>query len=105
MENVFNVIMIICLAVLGVLIVLTLFQTIKGKSITERMVPVNMAGTMAIVIMLILSVLLNESGILDTALLYALLSFLAVVVLSKVYIGVDKERKLRNDNNESEDRS
>ena len=100
MENVYRILIIICIAVLAVLIVLTLVHTIRGKSITERTVPVNMAGTMAVVIMLMLSILLGETGVLDTALLYSMLSFLAVVVLSKVYIGVDKERKLkRNEEN------
>ncbi len=99
-----------CLIVLAVLVLLVLIKAVRGKSLTERMVPINMIGTMVMVMIMLLSILLGESGLLDVALLYSLLSFLAVVVLSKVYIGVDKERRMRREeqemqeNSESEDR-
>ena len=94
-----------CLVVLAVLVILVLIKAIRGKSLTERMVPINMIGTMVMVMIMLLSILLGESGLLDVALLYSLLSFLAVVVLSKVYIGVDKERRLRREEQEMQENS
>ena len=52
---------------------------------------INMIGTMTIMIITIISVLLHEEYLVDVAILYAMLSFLAVVVLTKVYMGVYAE--------------
>lgn len=91
----FGYLMIACLLVLALCIILVLIKGIVGHGVTERIVAVNMIGTMAMVIIIILSIYLEETGLLDVSLLYALLSFLAVIVLCKVYLGVYKERRIR----------
>lgn len=53
-----------------------------------RQAIINMTGTIAIMIIALLSVMLNEGYLLDIAIIYAMLSFLAVVVLVKVFIGI-----------------
>ena len=62
---------------------------------TDRLVAVNMIGTMTIAIIAILSEILGEGGLLDICLIYALISFLAIVVLEKVYMGVYRQRRIR----------
>ena len=57
------------------------------------MVAVNMMGTMIMVIIGILSVKMKEGYLVDICLIYAMISFLAVVVLTKVYTGVYVEKK------------
>jgi multicomponent Na+:H+ antiporter subunit F len=52
-----------------------------------------MIGTMTIITIALLSVALQESYLLDVCLIYAMVSFIAVVVLTKVYMGVYRERK------------
>ena len=42
-----------------------------------------------------LAVRLNESYLADIGLIYAMVSFLAVVLLTKVYMGAYRERKAR----------
>ena len=54
-----------------------------------------MIGTMIIMIIAILSVYLDENYLVDVCLIYAMLSFLGVVVLCKVYTGVYLQRKNR----------
>ena len=44
---------------------------------------------------ILLSVLLNESMFLDVALIYAIISFVAVMVLTQIYIGIYREKKQR----------
>lgn len=83
------IIMLVCLAVL---LILCLVRAVKGPSIPDRLVAANMMGTMVMVIIAILSFLMNESYLLDICLIYAMISFVSVVVLSKVYIGVYNER-------------
>ena len=62
----------------------------------ERIVAVNMMGTMVMVIIVVLSLLLNEGYLVDICIIYAMISFLAVVVLTKVYMGIYKERQIRD---------
>lgn len=60
----------------------------------DRIVAVNMIGTMVMVIIAILALLLNEGYLVDICLIYAMISFLAVIVLTKVYMGVHSENQV-----------
>ncbi|MBO6053908.1 MAG: sodium:proton antiporter [Oscillospiraceae bacterium] len=84
---------------LGVLIVLGaglffgLIRAVRGPRIADRIVGGNLAGTMTIMIIAILADFLKQDWLLDVCLIYCMMSFLAVVVLSKIYISVDREKK------------
>ena len=63
-----------------------------------------MMGTVVICILAIVSVILEESYLIDICIIYAMISFLAVVMFAKVYIGVHKENKVsREEREEKED--
>ena len=63
----------------------------------------NMIGTMTIaIICTFLQPYLNESSILDICLIYAIMSFVAVIVLTKIYIGIYNEKKNRQSRIEEE---
>ncbi|MBP5354229.1 MAG: sodium:proton antiporter [Lachnospiraceae bacterium] len=68
-----------------------LIRAIRGPEIADRIVAVNMLGTLTIMVICILSLWQKESYLLDVALIYAMISFLAVVVLTRVYLGVHRE--------------
>ena len=70
-----------------------LIRAIRGPEIADRIVAVNMLGTLTIMIICILSLWQSESYLLDVALIYAMISFLAVVVLTRVYLGVHREHE------------
>ena len=53
-----------------------------------------MMGTMVMVIMTALSLLLDENYLVAMSLIYTMISFLAVVVITKVYIGIYEERRI-----------
>lgn len=78
---------------LAVMLVLCLIRAIIGPRVTDRIVAVNMMGTMVIVIIAILAVMLEEGYLADICLIYAMMSFLAVIVLTKVYMGIYLEKK------------
>ena len=78
--------------VLAVLIILSIIRSVRGPGIADRIIAVNMIGIMIIAI---LSVYLDENYLVDVCLIYAMLSFLGVVVLCKVYTGVYLQRKNR----------
>ncbi|MCI5801492.1 MAG: monovalent cation/H+ antiporter complex subunit F [Oscillospiraceae bacterium] len=70
--------------VLAVTIVCCLVRAIRGPRFTDRIVAVNMIGTMTIMVVCLLSVYYNESFLVDIAIIYAMLSFIAVVVLCRL---------------------
>lgn len=80
------------LIVLGLLFFASLVRAVKGPRVADRLVAVNMIGTMVMVMIAILSVYLQEEYLLDICLIYAMASFLAVIVLAKVYIGIYEEQ-------------
>ena len=90
----------VILIYLACLLVLCLLRAVKGPSIADRLMAVNMMGTMVMVIISILALYLQEGYLVDICLIYAMISFLAVVVLTKVYTGVYLERKEQEQNRE-----
>ena len=83
------------LIILAVLVVLTFIRVIRGPRLADRVVGVNVIGTLTIMMICVLSLMLAEGYLLDVALIYAMISFLAVVVLTKIYLGVYLERTER----------
>ena len=82
----------VILIVLGLLFFAALVRAVKGPRVADRLVAVNMIGTMVMVMIAILSLYWQEEYLLDICLIYAMASFLAVIVLSKVYIGIYEEQ-------------
>ncbi len=93
LEQAYNIFLTGLLIILAVLVVLCLIRAIIGPRIADRIVAVNMMGTMVIVIIAILALMLEEGYLADICLIYAMISFLAVIVLTKVYMGVYLEKK------------
>ena len=94
----YTIVLIAALFVLAILLLFALIRAIKGPKVTDRIVAANMIGTIVIVIIGIFSVLLGEGYLMDICIVYAMLSFLAVIILTKVYAGVYKEsRSKRSD--------
>ena len=71
---------------LAILIFFCMIRAIKGPRFTDRVVAGNMISTMIIVILAILSVYLEEPFLVDVAIVYAMLSFITVVVLCRLVI-------------------
>lgn len=88
MTQVYTTLFTAALLILGVLMIACLVRAILGPRIADRLVSINMTGTIAIMIIALLSVMLDEGYLVDIAIIYAMLSFLAVVVLVKVFIGI-----------------
>ena len=79
--------------VLIVLDFLCLIRAIRGPRLTDRIVSINMISTITIGIIMVLVMMLGEGFLADVALIYALIGFLAVVVLCKVYMGIALESR------------
>lgn len=92
-DNVYKIIYISLIIALAIALFACLIRAIKGPRIADRIVAVNMMGTMVMVIMTAMSLLLKENYLVDISLIYAMISFLAVVVITKVYIGIYEQRR------------
>ena len=93
LEGAYQFIFTAALIFLAVMLVLCLIRAIIGPRIADRIVSVNMMGTMVMVMIAILALMLQEGYLVDICLIYAMISFLAVIVLTKVYMGVYLEKK------------
>lgn len=93
LDQAYQILFISVLIILAILIVLCLIRAVIGPRIADRVVSVNMIGTMVIVMIALLAVMMKEGYLVDICIIYALISFLAVIVLTKVYMGVYSEHK------------
>lgn len=92
-QQAYDVLMTAGVLILAAMIILSIIRSILGPGISDRIIAVNMIGTMIIMITAIFSVWLDENYLADVCLIYAMISFLGVVVLCKVYTGVCLQRK------------
>ena len=65
---------------------LMVIRSIIGPRSTDRILSVNMLGTMTICSIAILSVLLDEGYLADVALIYAMISFVAVLMMASMFV-------------------
>lgn len=93
LESAYHAFFVAALIFLAIMMVLCLIRAIIGPRVADRIVSVNMMGTMVMVIIGILALMLEEGYLADICLIYAMISFLAVIVLTKVYMGVYLQKK------------
>ena len=80
----FEKIMLIYLTILALCILGALIYIAKSKHFPDRLVGVNLISTIILSFILVLSLYLDNTSILDIDVVYALLGFQAVVVLSRI---------------------
>lgn len=86
MSDLMQVILLFFCSVLGICILFCMIRAFRGPRFTDRVVAVNMIGTITIAIMAILSVAMDADFLIDISITYALLSFIAIVVLTRLVI-------------------
>lgn len=90
--EIYHTLYITLLILLSFMLLICLIRAVRGPRVADRLMAVNMMGTMVMVMISILALMLKEGYLVDICLIYAMISFLAVVVLSKVYIGIYEEK-------------
>lgn len=97
LENAYEAVFTAALIFLGFMLLLCLIRGCEGgPRVADRLVAVNMMGTMVMVMIAILALLLQEGYLVDICIIYAMISFLAVIVLTKVYMGVYQETRKKD---------
>ena len=100
MEQVRDTLLVAGAIVLALLMLATLVRAVLGPRFTDRIIAVNVINTLVVAEIVLLSVWMEEDFLVDVALLYALLSFLTVVVVSRLVLTrrqkqLDKEKRER----------
>jgi len=93
----------VALVILSIVLVIFMIKTVVGPGVADRVICINMMGTIVVVMIAILALKLDEGYLSDVCIIYALISFLAVVVLCKVYTGVYLEKKDMREKEAKED--
>ena len=102
MSNAYEILYTTALVVIGLLIIACLIRAIRGPRIADRVIAANMIGTLVVITICILSFVMNEGYLVDIAIIYTMLSFLAVVLLTKVYMGIYREKHRQEMEKEAE---
>ena len=91
-ERAYTILYSCILAGFSLLIFAMLVRAVKGPRITDRILSINMIGTMVISCIAISANLLGEAYLLDVALIYALVSFVSVLIFARIYIPLKPQR-------------
>ena len=92
MSDIYNLLYTVALVIIGVLVLACLVRAIRGPRIADRVIAANMIGTLVVITICILAFMMGEGYLVDIAMIYTMLSFLAVVLLTKVYMGIYREK-------------
>ncbi len=68
-----------------------LFRSVVGPNFFDRILSINSISTIIIIIICVISLLQEEHYIVDVALVYAMLGFVTVVIVSKAYLRSHKK--------------
>ena len=89
----FKIFLLISMIIMAVLIIVAVIRSAIGPAMTDRVIAVNMIGTLTIALIAMLAIYTAEDYLVDVCLIYAMISFLAVVILTKVYTGIYLQKK------------
>ena len=89
--------------VLAVGILAALVYIIRARLTVDRIIGINLVGTIVVMVIVVLTFLLGEDYLADIALIYVVLSFIAVMMLCRIYINL-YQRNQRKKEEASHDR-
>ena len=81
------------LVLLGLGLLAVMVYIIRARLTVDRIIGINLIGTLVAIIIAILTYLLGEDYLADVAILYVVLSFIAVMLLCRIYINLYRRRR------------
>lgn len=76
-------VMYVCLAMLSISIVLSFIRLVKGPSLPDRVVALDLIAYQAIALMIVYAITMGQSNFLEAALVLALIAFLGTVAFAR----------------------
>lgn len=89
-----NMIFVASMIVLSLSIIAIFLRAIIGPRVADRIICINMIGTKIIIFICMIAGFLREDFLIDVALVYALINFISMVVLTYAYGHAYEEREL-----------
>lgn len=81
------------LVLLGLGLLAVMVYIIRARLTVDRIIGINLIGTLVAIIIAILTYLLGEDYLADVAIVYVVLSFIAVMLLCRIYINLYRLRR------------
>lgn len=81
------------LVLLGLGLLAVMVYIIRARLTVDRIIGINLIGTLVAIIIAILTYLLGEDYLADVAIVYVVLSFIAVMLLCRIYINLYRRRR------------
>jgi multicomponent Na+:H+ antiporter subunit F len=81
------------LVLLGLGLLAVMVYIIRARLTVDRIIGINLTGTLVAIIIAILTYLLGEDYLADVAIVYVVLSFIAVMLLCRIYINLYRRRR------------
>ena len=91
------------LVLLGLGLLAVMVYIIRARLTVDRIIGINLVGTIVVMVIVVLTFLLGEDYLADIALIYVVLSFIAVMLLCRIYINL-YQRNQRKKEEASHDR-
>lgn len=93
LEQAYSILFTTTLILIGIAAFFALIRSITGKTMINRFIGTNILSTITLIAICILSVLFKESYLPDVAIVFALLSCIAVMLLCKIYINLFEKKQ------------
>ena len=92
-EQAYNILFTFVLVVLALCVLALLVYIIRSHLTVDRIIGINLIGTIVSIIICVLTRTFNESYLADIAIIYVVMSFIAVMMLCRIYINLYNRRK------------
>ena len=80
------------LIALALAVVVTLIYIIRSRLTVDRIIGINLIGTIVVIAIAVLTYLLGQAYLADVAIVYVVMSFIAVMMLCRIYINLYHRR-------------
>ena len=88
------------LAALAVCVVVALVYIFRSKLTVDRIIGINLIGTTVVITIALLTFVLGEPFLADVAMIYVVISFIAVMTLCRIYINLYARRRKEKEGGE-----
>ena len=92
-ERAYDILFTATLIALALCIIATLIYILHTRYTVDRIIGINLIATIVTIIICVLTKLLGEAYLVDVAIIYVVLSFIAVMMLCRIYINLYARRK------------
>ena len=92
------------LAALALCLIAVLVYILKARLTVDRIIGINLVGTLVVIVICALTYILGEDYLADIAVIYVVMSFIAVMMLCRIYINLYQRKRQDKEEDESHDR-